>query len=84
MPIEVSEYGAITATGAASIELVRLLTLKSALGLEIKGIRIRRGYSAYATLKRELNLKGSRQTVLLKVEALIDQARCSGSLDREQ
>lgn len=42
---------------------MRKLTLRRALMLEIKGMKHSRG-SAYATIKREFNLKGNKQSVL--------------------
>ena len=46
------------------IDKARILTLKSALKLEVGGIRIRRGFSAYATIKKEFGFKGNKQKVL--------------------
>ena len=59
-------------TGASSIELFRMMTQKSALQLEIKGIRVRRGFSAYAQIKREYGFKGSREKVLAQMIKLIE------------
>lgn len=46
------------------IALWRLLTLKQALILEIKGMKRSRGPTAYSILKKEYGYKGSRQAVL--------------------
>ena len=45
-----------------NIDMARLLTLKSALKLEISGLK-RRGQSAYSIIKSEFNLKGNKQKV---------------------
>jgi len=54
-----------------AIELYRLATLRAALRLEIFGLG-RRGQSAYAILKQELGVKGSRESVLAQVNAIIE------------
>lgn len=58
-------------TDAAGINIVRLLALRGALRLELAGMK-RRGPSAYAVIKREFNLKGSRERVLSQFDALIE------------
>lgn len=68
MPIETSEGGTVI-TGA-EIELYRLLALKYALRLEIKGMR-RRGRSVSAQLKKEFGFKGSKERVLAMLELYI-------------
>lgn len=57
MPIHVHETGTMI-TGADGMGLYRMLALRMALSLEIKGLRSRR-VNAYTTIKREYNLKGS-------------------------
>ena len=57
----------------------RLLMLASALKLETKGIYPIKGCSAYAQLKKEFGLRGSKQKVLdqfnqMLIEAGIKQA----------
>jgi hypothetical protein len=54
------------------IALYRLLTLRSGLKLEMKGLRLTRGSTCYAIAKRELGLTGSREKVLEKLERIID------------
>ena len=49
-------------TGNDNIEMFRLLQMKSALALEIKGLKHSRG-SVYALVKKEFNLKGNKQKV---------------------
>ena len=69
-----------TATIADTTETVkafRVFALKAALSLEAKGMRHSRGFSAYATAKRELNLKGDRMSVLCQLETIVE-----GMLDK--
>lgn len=49
------------------IRIARLMALKGALKLEMKGMRRSRGRSAYSILK-EMGYKGSREEVLRQVE----------------
>jgi len=46
------------------INAFRLLALQKALKLELKGLKVSRGISAYKIIKEEFNLKGNKQTVL--------------------
>ena len=55
-----------------SIKAFRIFALKAALSLEAKGMRHSRGFSAYATVKRELNLKGDRMSVLRQLETIVE------------
>lgn len=52
------------------VDRFRLYALVSALQLELKGMK-RRGPSAYAILKSEHNLKGSRESVLAKARKIL-------------
>jgi hypothetical protein len=49
------------------IRAYRLLALRAALGLEVKGLKGR--VNAYATIKKEFNLKGSKAKVYELYEA---------------
>jgi hypothetical protein len=49
------------------IAAYRFLALRSALKLEVKGLK-RRGCSAYSILKREYGYKGDKKKVLEQVE----------------
>jgi hypothetical protein len=69
MAVEVTN-GATIITGE-HVQLYALLALKSALNLEIKGLRMSRGISAYATAKTRYGFKGNKQKVLAQLEALI-------------
>jgi hypothetical protein len=48
----------------------QLLSWRSRLKLEIKGLKFKDG-STYAFIKREFGLKGSRESVLKQYEALL-------------
>jgi|TARA_R110000823_G_C15550401_1_gene459247 hypothetical protein len=54
-----------------NINRARLLTLRTALKLEVLGLK-RGGRSAYAIVKDELGLKGSRESVLQQVERYLE------------
>ena len=56
------------------IELYRLLTLKSALKLEVLGMK-GRGRSAYSIIKEELGIKGNKQKVLDQVNQMLDSIK---------
>ena len=56
------------------VELFRLLALRGALRLELKGIK-HRGRTAYSILKEELNIKGGREKVLRQVNLLLDSMK---------
>jgi len=56
------------------IALFRLMALRSMLTLEMKGMA-RRGRSAYAIIKDELGLKGTRQRVLEQLDAIIEKEK---------
>lgn len=51
------------------IRAYRLLALRAALGLEVKGMRGR--FSAYAIIKKEFGLKGTKAKVYELFEALL-------------
>ena len=46
------------------IDMYQLLVLRKALELEMKGLRMSRGRTAYSAIKQMFNIKGSRQKVL--------------------
>ena len=46
------------------IDMYHLLTLRKALELEMKGLKVSRGRTAYSAIKHMFNIKGSRQKVL--------------------
>ena len=46
------------------IQLYQMLVLRSALKLEMMGLKMSRGRTAYSSIKRIFHLKGGRQKVL--------------------
>jgi hypothetical protein len=55
------------------INAFRLLTLRSALKLEIAGLRASRGFSAYKVIKTEFGFKGDKQSVSDQFAAYLTQ-----------
>lgn len=55
------------------IKLFRFLTRKEALKLEIKGIKMTRGKSAYSACKKVYGLKGNKQRVFDQMEELAEK-----------
>ena len=53
------------------IEGFRLLQLRSALKLELVGMKMWRGSSAYSRIKQEFKLKGNKQEVFDQFEELL-------------
>jgi hypothetical protein len=70
MAIETGSHGQITFTGE-HIRLYEMLVQRSALKLEILGLRHSRG-SVYARIKKQYGFRGSRQQVLEQLQAKID------------
>ena len=58
-------------SGKINVLKYRILTLKSALKLEILGIKMSRGRTAYSIIKSEFGFKGNKQKVLSQIESLI-------------
>ena len=59
----------------AQIDTLRMLTLRGALRLELVGMKHSRGFSAYATVKREFGFKGDKASVLAQLNAHIEKAK---------
>jgi hypothetical protein len=55
----------------------RLLALKHALKLEMMGLKMSRGPSAFAIVKREFGLKGNKQRVLEQFTALVEAVKAA-------
>ena len=76
MPITHSQSGSTIYTGEG-ITYFRMCTLKAAVGLELKGIRVRRGPLVWPQVKREFKITGTKQAVydwlVAKVEELATQ-----------
>lgn len=58
-----------------NINLFRLLSMKNAIKLEIKGLRNSRG-SVVALCKKEFGFKGSKEKVLEQLEKRIQKLQC--------
>jgi len=56
------------------IHTFRYLTLRKGLQLELKGMKMSRGKSCYAIIKREFGLKGNKQNVLNQYTELLTKA----------
>jgi hypothetical protein len=67
---EIMSEGPIVITGKEDIANARLLTLRSALWLECKGMT-RRGRSVYSIVKGEFGLRGNKRRVYEQFDALI-------------
>ena len=63
MSVEVNEHGTISIDGD-SIGIARLMTLRAGVKMEARGIRVSKGRSCMAIVKKEFGLKGNRAKVL--------------------
>ena len=68
------DNGLIVLDTPEDINMFRMLSLKGALGLEVKGMK-RRGRSAYSIVKEEFGLKGNKQRVLEQFTAIVEQMK---------
>jgi len=50
------------------ISLYRLLTLRSGLRLELRGLKVSKGRTCYAIIKQEFGFKGDKASVLEQFE----------------
>ena len=57
------------------IELYQMLVLRSALKLEMLGLKMSRGRTAYSAIKQMFNLKGNRQKVLDTFNEIIETTK---------
>ena len=57
------------------IALYQMLVLRSALKLEMRGLKMSRGRTAYSAIKQMFNLKGSRQKVLDTFNEIIETTK---------
>ena len=57
-----------------NVNFFRLLTLRSALELEIKGLK-RHGRSAYSIIKEEFGFKGNKKKVYAQIDAHIQKIK---------
>lgn len=63
--------GGTIITGKEDINLFRLMALRGALKLEIKGLR-HSGGSVAARVKREFGFKGNKAAVYAKLDAMVE------------
>jgi hypothetical protein len=55
-------------------ELARLIALRSAMRMEVKGFRMtNKAPTAYSILRKEYGFKGSKQNVLDQVSSILDR-----------
>ena len=66
------------------IDEMRFLALRSALKLELLGMKRSRSPSAYVLLKRDYGLKGNREKVLKKANEIRDSILALGYLPVNQ
>jgi hypothetical protein len=71
MAITSGGHGGFLITGSDDVQLYRILTLRSGLALESKGLRLSRGRSCYAIVKEEFGFRGSKAKVLAQLDDLI-------------
>lgn len=71
MPEKLSD-GTIILDKPHQIAFYQLAAIKSALGLEIKGLKMSRGVSAYASAKKIYKLKGNKQSVFDQLQKMVD------------
>lgn len=81
MTIETFEDGGYVITGD-SIPAYRLLMLRQALRMELKGLRVSsHSPTAYSIIKKEFGLKGSKAKVLAAFETILTKEYNLGTPD---
>ena len=70
----------IIADTPEKIELYRMLVLEKMLRLEILGLKMGRGKTAYSAIKKEYNLKGNRQKVYDIFKQMIEATKQKGEI----
>ena len=61
----------LVVTGVKDIARYRMCVLLNALKLEVLGMKVTRGSTAYAVIKKEYGLRGSKQKVFDQFKAMI-------------
>lgn len=74
MTVEHIEGVGTVLTGNA-ISVMRMVTLREGLRLEIKGLQMTRGRTCYARIKEEFKLTGNKKNVLSQFEEIVERAR---------
>lgn len=57
------KHGCVVAEGADAVAVFRILSLRGAMSLELRGLRHSGGRSVIAAVKREFGLRGNREAV---------------------
>jgi hypothetical protein len=70
--IDQTKSGCTVVTGT-HINLFSMLSQRGALRLEIMGLKMSRGISVYAIVKKQHGFTGNKQKVLEQLEAKIEQ-----------
>jgi len=65
--------GPIVLDKPEQIQAYRLLVLRRGLGLEMRGLRLTRGPTSYAIIKREFGLRGSKRSVFDQFTSILRQ-----------
>jgi len=65
----------IIADTPQKIELYQMLVLRSALKLEMMGLKMSKGRTAYSAIKKMFNLNGNRQKVLDTFNEIIETTK---------
>lgn len=65
-------------TNPTQINQFRYMTILRGLGLEIKGLRVSRGMTMYSLIKKELGLKGSRESVYNELAQMLGKPTIGG------
>ncbi len=58
-------------TNPTQINQFRYMTILRGLGLEIKGMRVSKGMTMYALIKKELGLKGTKTAVYNELACML-------------
>lgn len=69
-----TQAGSVSLTEPKQIELYHMMTQRSALKLEIAGLKMSRG-SVYAHIKRTYGLRGNKQSVYTQFCELIEKKK---------
>ena len=64
--------------------LFSIIALESALRLEVKGMKMGRGRSAYSIVKDRYQLKGSKQRVLEQFNQIVNELRIERGLEPKE
>ena len=74
------DRGGFTIAGDDGIAFFQLARLKGMVKMELHGMKMSHGFSAYADAKRRYNLSGSKASVSAQLEKMVDDAMNSRGL----